>query len=76
MEVAPWWWEIVDLLVYISLDQEAETGLEIRLVINPKSIPFPRPTVSQNATTSWEPSFKMEVCGGHFTPTLYVPKLR
>lgn len=43
MKVAPWWWEIVDLLPYISLDQEAETGLEIRLVINPKAYPSPDP---------------------------------
>lgn len=62
--VAPWWWEIVDLLTYISMDQEAETGMDLRLVINPKAYPSPDPlpkgsTVSQNATTSWEPSFKM-----------------
>lgn len=62
--VAPWWWGIVDLLTYISMDQEAETGMDVRLVINPKAYPSPDllpkgSTVSQNATTSWEPSFKM-----------------
>lgn len=42
--VASWCWEIVGLLATISVDQEAETGLEIRLVINLKAYPFPRPT--------------------------------
>lgn len=61
--VAPWQWEIVDLLDYICMDQEVEMGLEIRLVINLKAHPSPDPlpkgsTISQNTTTSWGAKFQ------------------